>query len=283
MEMEISTAILFLAGLSIALAVVLAIANSKLKVYEDPRIDVVTDLLPGANCGACGQPGCRAFAEQVIVGKALPSECPVGGPETAESVANYLGIDPGSAVKKVARLHCAGGTDVAAQAGLYAGSVSCREAAAVYGGPKACVYGCLGLGDCEVACTFDAIQMTAVNIPIVDVIKCTACGDCVEICPKDLFELMPINRHLLVRCKSLLEGDEILEQCKVACTACGRCAADAPEGLITMQNNLPVINPEKLELETEIAVLRCPTGAIVWLDDAPKVEQLQAEEDEESI
>lgn len=264
--MDLITAISFLFGLSVVLAMILAIANSKLKVFEDPRIDKVQDMLPGANCGACGLPGCRAFAEKVVSGEIQPSGCPVGGPETANYVANYLGIDPGSAVKKVARLLCAGGTDVAMQAGMYIGFSSCRGAAVVTGGPKACVYGCLGLGDCEEVCTFNAIKMGTTGLPIVDADECTACGDCVEICPKGLFELMPINRHLLVQCKSLLEGDEALELCKVACTGCGRCAADAPEGLITMRNNLPVINTEKLDQETELAVLRCPTNAIVWLE-----------------
>jgi RnfABCDGE-type electron transport complex B subunit len=260
-------AIAFIGGLSLTLAIILAIANSKLKVFEDPRIDTVEEMLPGANCGACGQPGCRAFAEDVIAGRSQPSACSVGGPETAEQVASFLGIDPGSAVRKVARLLCAGGTDKAVKAAEYAGFESCRAAAAVTGGPKACSYGCIGLADCEEVCDFDAIKMMPNGLPFVNATKCTACGDCVDICPKDLFELMPVNRHLVVQCKSALEGDEILEMCEAACTACSRCAADAPENLITMKNNLPVVNPEMLDKETEIATLRCPTGAIVWIEE----------------
>lgn len=260
------TAIAFLGGLSVLLAVILVIANAKLKVYEDPRIEVVSDMLPGANCGACGFPGCRAFAERVVTGDQQPSGCPVGGVETATYIANYLGVEPGSLVKKVARLLCAGGINVAVQAGVYKGFESCRAAALVSGGPKGCVYGCMGLGDCEVACTFGAISMGPFGLPIVDYEKCTACNDCVEICPKGLFELMPINRHLVVQCKSLLEGDAALDLCQVACTGCGRCAADAPEGLISMVNNLPVINPDFANKETEIATLRCPTNAIIWLE-----------------
>ncbi|RMG29705.1 MAG: Fe-S cluster protein [Methanobacteriota archaeon] len=202
----------------------------------------------------------------MIKGDVKPTDCPVGGVDTANYIANYLGIEAGSFVKRVARLLCAGGTDVAVQAGIYEGSISCRAAAAVTGGPKSCVYGCLGLGDCMDVCSFGAIHMSPTNLPVVDIEKCTACGDCVEICPKDLFVLMPLNRHLIVQCKSLLEGDEALEHCRVACTGCGRCAADAPEGLIVMKNNLPVINEDLLNLETNIATLRCPTNAIVWVD-----------------
>lgn len=265
--MEWISAISFLGILSILLAATLVIANSRLKVYEDPRIDVVADMLPGANCGACGLPGCWAFAEAVIDGDVQPSICSVGGSDTATMVAAYLGIDPGSAVRKVARLHCAGGTDVSLQAAIYQGHSSCRAAAAVSGGPKACAYGCLGLADCMAVCDFGAIKMGKTGLPLVDAALCTGCGDCVEVCPKDLFELLPVNRHLLVQCKSVLAGEAALSLCQVTCTACGRCAADSPEGLITMQNNLPIIDPEKTFLETDIATLRCPTRAIVWIEE----------------
>jgi len=260
-------AILFIGGLAIGLAVILAVANWKLYVYEDPRIDKVESMLPGANCGACGLPGCRAFAEKVVKGEIKPGECPVGGPETAQLIANYLGIDAGAAVKKVARLLCAGSRDVASWVAEYEGYESCQAAAAVTGGFKGCVYGCLGLGDCEVACTFDALTMASNGLPIVHFDDCTACGDCVIACPKDLLELQPVSQHLVVQCKSLLAGDIATEYCEVACTGCGICAADAPEGLISMKNNLPIIHTEKLELQTDIATLRCPTGAIVWIEN----------------
>lgn len=265
--MQFITAIAFMAGLTVTLAGLLVIANRKLYVWEDPRIDGVTDLLPGANCGACGLPGCRAFAERVIEGKFQPSDCPVGGPDNARFIANYLGIEAGQFEKKVARLHCAGGCDVAIQIAEYDGYPSCRAAAAVTGGFKGCTYGCLGLADCEDVCDFDAITMAKTGLPMVDVEKCTACGDCVEICPKGLFEIMPVSRHLLVQCKSQLMGDSATALCKVACTGCGICAADAPEGLIEIRNGLAVVNPEKWQLETDIATFRCPTGAIVWIEE----------------
>lgn len=264
--MEILTGILYLLGLTVLLAIVLAFANKKLAVYEDPRIDDVADMLPGANCGACGLAGCRAFAEQVVDGKIKPGQCPVGGPDTVSFIANYLGIEAGQEEKKVARLLCAGGTDVSHQVAAYEGYPSCRAAAAVSGGPKACSYGCLGLADCMESCTFDAIQMSPTSLPIVDLDKCTACGDCVRACPRDLFEIMPVSQRLIVQCKSLLEGDEAESQCRVACIACGRCVADAPEGLMKMKNNLPVLDTDKLNLQTPIATYRCPTFSIVWVE-----------------
>lgn len=277
--MESFTAIGFLLSLASCLAVVLAIANSKLKVFEDPRIDVVSDLLPGSNCGACGYPGCRGFAEKVVAGEVQPSGCPVGGPDGAAIIADYLGVDAGEAEKKVARLLCAGGDDVAVQMAEYEGYPSCRSAAIVGGGGKACRYGCLGFGDCEAVCTFDAIVMGPTGLPVVDVDKCTSCGDCVDICPKGLYEILPVKQRLLVQCKSELEGDEIIEQCKVACTACGRCVADAAQGLLKMKNNLPVMNHDLLDLQTTAAVQRCPTQAIVWVEGQqfPKTPVVQSE------
>ncbi len=259
-------AIGFLLGLAGALAAVLAVANARLRVDEDPRIDQVADMLPGANCGACGQAGCRAFAEAVVGGNAVPSQCTVGGPETAQTVADFLGIEVGETVRRVARLLCAGGTDVADTIAEYAGHPSCRAAAAVAGGAKACRWGCLGYGDCMDACDFDAIHMSPTRLPVVDPDRCTACGDCVDICPKDLFVLLPETQHLIVQCRSRLEGDAVLENCRVGCTACGRCVADAPAGLLTMRDHLPEFNTELAHLQSPTATGRCPTGAIVWVE-----------------
>ena len=265
--MELGIAIGFMLALTGVLAVALAIANSKLKVWEDPRIDDVAGMLPNNNCGACGLPGCRAFAEQVVAGKIQPVGCTVGGPDTAKTIAEYLGVDAGQAVKRTARLLCAGGSNVAVQMAEYCGHPSCRSAAAVAGGGKACRYGCLGYGDCFDVCDFDAIVMSRTGLPIIDATKCTACGDCIDICPKNVLELYPVDQRLIVQCKSELEGDEILDMCRVACTGCERCVADAAEGLLKMRNNLPVLNRDLLHVQSAEATRRCPTGAIAWLDD----------------
>ncbi|GAB4297331.1 MAG: RnfABCDGE type electron transport complex subunit B [Thiohalomonadaceae bacterium] len=256
-----------MAALGIALAVLLAIASRRLYVYEDPRIDEVEDMLPHSNCGACGIPGCRPFAEMLIKGEVAPGQCTVNSAEANQEIADYLGVDVGSIEKQVARLACAGGVHVARTRARYAGMKSCRAASLVAGGGKGCTWGCLGLGDCEVVCDFDAITMNRYSLPVVDAAKCTACGDCVEVCPKDLFSLQPVSRRLWVACRNKQPGDEAELECEVACTACARCAADAPEGLISMQNELAVIDYSKNALASRIAIERCPTGAIVWLDD----------------
>jgi Na+-translocating ferredoxin:NAD+ oxidoreductase RNF subunit RnfB len=266
--MIILQAILILGGTGLVFAIFIAAANKKLKVWEDPRIDVVAAMLPSANCGACGLPGCRAFAEKAVVGDIQPAKCTVSNAERVAEIAHFLGVDAGQAVKRVARLLCAGGTDVAAQRAEYRGVSTCEAAAAVAGGGKGCAWGCLGLADCERACTFGAITMNAQGLPVVDVEKCTACNDCVVACPKQLFVLQQLDHKLLVQCKNLVNGDAALEQCAVACTTCGKCVLDAADGLISVASGVAVIDYNKIAEAEESNVERCPTGAIVWLSGA---------------
>jgi len=226
---------LVLGGVGLFFGFLIAMANKKFYVWEDPRIGEVEELLPNSNCGACGQPGCRAFAEAVVGGKEQPSGCTVMGEEDLADVASYLGVDAGAANKRVARLLCAGGKNEAARNSDYSGLETCKAAASVAGGGKACNWGCLGLADCESACLLDAIYMNDDLLPVVIPERCTACNDCVVACPKDLFELMPIEQKLIVQCKNLLKGDAAEDLCSVALTS-----------------------PKAIE--------RCPTAAIVWVE-----------------
>ncbi len=254
-------------GLGVILAVTLAVANRKLHVYEDPRIDQVEAMLPGANCGACGTPGCRAFAEGCVAGSIAPGKCTVNDPANNESIASLLGVDAGAGEKRVARLACAGGRHVAWTRAQYEGIRSCQGAALISGGGKGCVWGCLGLGDCQTVCEFGAITMSDAGLPVVDEALCTACNACVVACPKDLFSIHPVSHRLWVACKSLAQGDEALAECEVACTGCGRCAADAPGDLVSIENGLAVVDYSKNRLASQKVIQRCPTGAIVWIDD----------------
>jgi Na+-translocating ferredoxin:NAD+ oxidoreductase subunit B len=257
----------FMALLGVVLAGVIAFANRRLYVYEDPRIDEVEELLPKSNCGACGTAGCRNFAEKVVAGEIMPAQCTVNAPTQNGVIADLLGVDAGSVEKRVARLACAGGKHVAFMRARYAGHDSCRAAHVVSGGGKACAWGCLGLADCAKVCTFDAIHMDAHGLPVVDADKCTACNDCVEVCPKGLFSLEPVSRKLWVACKNLADGDTAEASCEVACTACGKCVVDAAPGVMKLDNNLAVIDYAQNERAAKQAIERCPTGAILWFDN----------------
>lgn len=256
----------FMAALGVALAGLLALANRKLYVYEDPRIGAVEELLPKSNCGACGEPGCRSFAEKVVAGAVVPAQCTVSSPQQRKDIAALLGVEAGNVEKKVARLACAGGRHVAFMRARYAGLQTCRAAAVVGGGGKECVWGCLGLGDCAAVCSFAALHLDMHGLPVVDADKCTACNDCVEVCPKGLFSLEPVSRRLWVACKNKADGATAEAACEVACTACGKCVADAPPGLIRLDGNLATIRYELNAWATRAPIERCPTGAIVWFE-----------------
>ncbi|MBN2797718.1 MAG: RnfABCDGE type electron transport complex subunit B [Deltaproteobacteria bacterium] len=261
----IVTAVGIMGGLGLGFATVLAVAYRFLKVEEDPRVAQVESMLPSTNCGACGQPGCAAFAEALVAGRVVPSGCTVSSAAAIESIAELLGVDAGGALKRVARVHCAGGTAESRAPSTYQGHASCRSAALVSGGGKGCTWGCLGLADCAASCGFDAIVMNANGLPVIDPDKCTACGDCVDACPKDLIEIVPIDKPIFVQCAALSKGEEAMAECAVACDGCGRCAADAPTGLIEMVNNLPRVHYELDIPHTADPTLRCPTGAIRWV------------------
>lgn len=263
---NLAVAGVFMAGLGVVLAMLLAFASKKLYVYEDPRIGEVEDLLPKSNCGACGQAGCRDFAEKVVGGNVIPAQCTVSSPQQRQGIADLLGVAAGVVEKKVARLACGGGHHVAFLRARYEGLKTCRAAAVVSGGGKECAWGCLGLADCATVCSFDAIAMDHHGLPVVDSAKCTACNDCVEVCPKGLFSLEPVSHRLWMACKNQADGDTAEAACEVACTACGKCVMDAPAGLMSLADSLATINYKLNVAATRQPIERCPTGAIVWFD-----------------
>jgi ferredoxin len=193
----------------------------------------------------------------------MPAECTVSPPGDKERIAALLGIDVGEAEGRVARLACAGGSNVAQLRAHYIGEQSCAAAAQTSGGGKGCTWGCLGYGDCVSSCEFDAIELDNHGLPVVDQAACVACGDCVAACPRDLFSLESIEPGPWVACRNPQAGNELLDDCQAACTACGKCAADAPDAIV-MKDNLPVVMPDRSVFR--MAIDRCPTGAIVWID-----------------
>ncbi len=263
---EILTALGIMTGMGLAFAAVLAMAYRFLRVEEDPRLEVIEELLPGNNCGACGEPGCTAFAEQLLAETVAPGKCTVSDGDTLVRLADLLGVGVGAEEKRIARLKCAGGRSNVKALAQYRGMSSCRAASVVDGGGHGCSWGCLGLADCERACTFDAIRMNEDWLPVVSPEPCTACGDCVEVCPQDLFVLVAESHKLFVQCNAPLSGEDAVARCRVACDACGRCAADAPEGCVEMVNNLPIVHYDTPCQPSPEATWRCPTGAIQWLE-----------------
>lgn len=248
-------------ALGLILSAGLVFAYQRLRVIEDPKVEQVAEVLPQANCGACGYSGCRAFAEAVVKGKTAPNSCPVGGEETAKQIAGLLGVTAGEMIKKVARLHCRGNFEAAKDRGTYVGISTC-SAAHLIGGNKQCSYGCLHFGDCARACLFNAIQMGEDGLPSVKEERCTACGKCVEACPRNLFELSPTSQNIIVFCRSLDRGATARKMCKNACIACGICVRACPEAIVLENNLAKIIDFKKIDPEKIPEIEKCPTDAI---------------------
>jgi Na+-translocating ferredoxin:NAD+ oxidoreductase RNF subunit RnfB len=247
--------------------VILYFVAQKFKVIEDPRLDTVTEALPGANCGGCGYTGCRAVAETLVNSTSFEGlNCPVGGADTMGKVAIILDRQPVAVEPKVAVVRCNGTPDNATRTSYYDGAMSCRVAHSLYGGQTGCQFGCLGCGDCVLACKFDAMYMDPVTeLPVILDDKCVACGACVKACPRNIIELRKRNkkdRKIFISCVNKDKGGPARKACKVACIGCGKCLKVCPYEAITMENNLAFIDSTKCKLCRKCAP-ECPTGAIL--------------------
>ncbi len=252
-------------------AVMLSVANRRLKVEEDPRIGQVREALPGANCGGCGFPGCDQFAEELVAGRAEPAGCVVASAEAIEAISRILGIEASTAVPKRAVVHCTAKIQDRLNRAQYMGPDTCA-AMNVLAGVQGCTYGCLGLGDCMRACPFDAITMRE-GLPVIDYAACTGCGNCVDACPRGIISLEPMLEDplMVVACNSRDPIKYVRANCRVGCTGCGVCAKLDPEAFI-VENELSRIlyEPEKYgsTRDHEKAAEKCPTSCILKVGTA---------------
>lgn len=262
MDYTFLIAIATMGGLGFIFAGALAVADKKLRVFEDPKIADINDVLPGANCGACGNAGCYDFAINVVNGNASATGCPVGGQEVVDEISSVLGLEAGESVKLKARILCNGGEAQAVKKSNvdYAGPQGCSVKTVVAGGDKLCLYGCLGGGECVDACQFGAMYMNDNGLPEVIEELCTGCGQCKEVCPRGVIEIHPEDRELFIFCKNHDDPKRAKEVCSVACFGCGICARKS-DGGIEMRDFLPIVNYDKL-VYNKIPIDKCKTGAI---------------------
>lgn len=255
-------AIIALAGLALLASFGLAMAARAFAVKIDPKVEEIEEALPGANCGACGLPGCSELARRIAEGKADVDACPAGGESVALLVARIMGQEyEGGGERLVALVLCNGGDQVARKRFFYNGIFDCASAALLFGGDKACPHGCLGLGTCAGVCPFGAIDMLPSGLAHVNPEKCTGCTKCVGSCPKNIIKMVPAIRTLHILCSSHDKGGKVRKYCQVGCIGCQRCVKEAPEGAIVMEDNLAVVN-YKMEIPAAVAE-SCPMNTIV--------------------
>lgn len=259
----ITVAIITIIG--VVAALLLWGTSQKFHIEEDPRIDLVEALLPGANCGACGRTGCREFASACIKAKTLVSlVCPGSSQETMDKIAGIVGLQAEKKNPNIAVLMCGGSCAIRPVKAAYDGVPTCKVAATL--SSQDCSFGCLGFGDCVRACPYNAMIIDpSTALPSISENKCVGCGICVQTCPRTVLTIRPKGpRGLRVwcACSNTLKGAlSIKEGCKAACIACGKCKKSCPHGAIEIVDFLARINPEKCKLCRKCVGV-CPTGAI---------------------
>lgn len=263
-------AVIVLGGIALVSAVVLYVCSKKFAVHEDPRLAQVSALLPGANCGGCGYPGCSGMAAALVKGADAGSldglYCPVGGASVMGQVADLLGMAVANTESKVAVVRCNGTCELRPRIAEYNGLRTCAAMHSCGAGETACGYGCLGCGDCVKACAFGAITINPeTGLPEVDDDKCTGCGACAKACPRHIIELRKKGvkgRRVYVHCVNKDKGAAAMKACKAACIGCGKCEKACQFGAITIENNVSYIDPNKCRLCRK-CVEACPTHAII--------------------
>jgi len=249
---------LIIAAIAVVAAVVLYVVSQKFKVYEDPRIDEVAALLPGANCGGCGLPGCRNFAENVVKAGGLKGKtCPAGGVSVNSAIAEMFGEGVGEVVPQKVVVRCNGSCEHAPAKVHYDSIPSCAYFHMTYAGESGCAYGCLGCGDCVAVCKFDAIAIDGeTKLPKVNN-NCVLCGACVTACPRTILAIVPISEAgtIVVGCMNKEKGVDAKKNCKIACIGCKKCEKTCEFGAITVENNLATIDYEKCKV-----CLKCMDG-----------------------
>ncbi len=232
------------AGVGLFVGIFLGIFGKIFAVPSDERVDAIREALPGNNCGGCGYSGCDALAQAIAEGKASINACPVGGQTCADEIAKVLGVESVASVRKIAYVKCSGTCDKTRFDYHYYGDGDCHRVALAPGrGPKACAYGCTGLGSCVRACPFHAITVID-GCARVNPHDCRGCGVCVATCPHHLIELIPETSGEMVRCASREKGKAVRDMCDAGCIGCGMCARICPSSAVTVVGNLAHIDQD---------------------------------------
>ena len=257
---DILIALSVVGAIALILGILLAIISRFFGVDEDPRLKDIRACLPGVNCGACGYRGCDDYAAAIADGSAAPNLCIPGAEATVAELSVILGVEIEAPDNVAAYVHCNGNCEATTKKASYNGISTCKAASMLYGGPEACRFGCLGLGDCAAVCPSDAICMKD-GIAHVDTSVCVGCGVCVAACPKHIISLVPQNARVAVMCNNEEKGAISRKACQNACIACKMCEKACSAGAVKIVNNLAEIDYDKCTGCGECARV-CPTGCL---------------------
>lgn len=258
---EIMLSIIIVASIGLIAGLILAIASIVMAVPVDKKMEAILELLPGANCGACGFSGCEGYAKALASGEAPLGLCVPGGDKVSKEISKLLGIEAEKHERKKAFVSCFGTHENTENKMNYQGIKSCSAAAQLHGGIGNCQYGCIGFGDCKNVCPYGAIDIYD-GVASVSFEKCVGCGKCVATCPKSIIKLIPDKKQATVRCSNNDKGIETKKICKVGCIGCMRCVKECPVGAITVQNFVAKVDPEKC-IGCKKCVDVCPSKCIV--------------------
>ena len=258
--MDILIAALIVAGVALALGILLAVVSHFFYVPEDPTQQQVRACLPGVNCGACGYTGCDDYAAALAAGGVAPNLCIPGGQTAADAIGSILGIEAEPCEDKVAFVACNGHCEATQTKADYHGLQTCKGASMLYGGEGTCIYGCLGLGDCAVVCPADAI-CTVDGIAHVDTSRCIGCGMCAKTCPKGIIQMLPQNTTQVAMCSNKDKGADARKACQNACIGCKKCEKSCPNDAIHVADNLASFAYDKCT-GCGTCVDVCPTGCL---------------------
>ena len=253
-------AILSLGCIGLIAAIALGFAAKKFAVEVDPRELAAMEVLPGANCGACGFPGCAGYAKALVAGSIDLNQCPPGGADVVAQLARILGVEASATARQLAVVLCQGDNRRAQVKYHYLGLVDCTAAQKIAGGPKACPGGCLGLASCQRVCPFDAIEMTDEGLAVISREKCTGCRKCVAVCPRNVIRMTPYEAEIHVLCNSHDKGALVRKYCQIGCIGCHICKKTIPAAY-EVEDFLATVIYEQDEEAVE-AIGKCPTKCI---------------------
>ena len=279
--MEILKAVILLGIMGLIFGAVLAFAAQKFAVEVDEREAKILEVLPGANCGGCGYPGCGGVAAAIVKGEAPVNACPVGGSAVAAKVGEIMGVAAETGEKQVAHVMCKGTCSSAANKYEYQGITDCRAAVALIGGPKSCSFGCLGLGTCVSVCAFGALSIVD-GVAVVDEDKCVLCGKCIDTCPKGLIQKKPAKQEVVVECSSKDKGKDVKDKCSAGCIGCKKCEKleeSVKKAVIELNLNLPISHITDFTQIASYGVMSTPAlvlnGEVVSFGKVLSVEEVK--------